>query len=101
MLGTSDNIDSMYLDTTEQQEGIKFDYYSRDFTLPPKALTRCILMIGPTGSDLKTCVGYLITQQPIKLKEHTAFRNHQHVGGNQIQIGKEHSLQSCKISCHP
>lgn len=69
MLGTFDNIDSMYLDTTEQQEGIKFGYYSRDFTLPPKPLTRCVLMIGPIRSDLKTCVGYLITQQPIKLED--------------------------------
>lgn len=69
MLGTSDNIVGVYLDTTEQQERIKFGYYSRDFTLPPKAPTRCVLMIGPTRSDLKTCVGYLITQQPIKLKD--------------------------------
>lgn len=60
---------NIYLDTTEQQEGIKFSYWGRGFTLPPNALTKCVLLMEPTRSNLKTQVGYLVTQQLIRLKD--------------------------------
>lgn len=55
-----------YLDTTEQQAGVKLQYGGRDSTLLAEVLTRCVFVIGPTWSNSKTFVRHLITQQPDK-----------------------------------